>query len=152
QRLAKVLEVSRFDVPPFSRSELHDAIVKPAQVAGGDFDSVVVDAILNEFADDGGLSRLQYTLNRLWAVAREQGYPEVPRITMVEYERIGRGRALEMHADEAFHELDDPRQRVAETMFRCLTDGEKRRPCSVSEIASVAGVALEQVMNVADAF
>ena len=69
----------------------------------------------------------------------------------------GLQNALSIHADEAYESLDATGQRIAERMFRCLSDGgtDSRLTCrlaTIQEIADVAQVQVDQVITVAEAF
>ena len=64
---------------------------------------------------------------------------------------------LSRHADEAYQELDEEQQRIAEVMFRCLTERSTeqrdiRRPVQLGVVATVAGVSPEQVEQVVEVF
>lgn len=65
--------------------------------------------------------------------------------------------ALSNHADEAFAELDEKGQHIAETMFRCLSERgpdqrDTRRPVKVREVAAVAKASVAEVIEVVEVF
>lgn len=66
--------------------------------------------------------------------------------------------ALSIHADEAYNELpDDRHQRVAEKLFKCLTEKgpdnrEVRRPVTLGEIRAVTEATEAEVITVIETF
>ncbi|MCP4362411.1 MAG: hypothetical protein GY796_30770, partial [Chloroflexi bacterium] len=79
-------------------------------------------------------------------------------ITSDDYETVGGLKhALSNHADEAFEELDAKQQKIAEIMFRRLSERgaaqrDTRNPTPLSEIAAVAGVTVPEVSPVVEVF
>jgi len=68
-----------------------------------------------------------------------------------------RAHALSDHADEVLNELTDPQRKIAEIMFRRLTERgvgkrDTRAPARLSDVAAVAGVSAADVAAVAEAF
>ena len=74
------------------------------------------------------------------------------------YEAIGTmSEALSMHANEAFDELTDDQKVICEYLFKAITEkrGENfgiRRPTRLGEIAAIADVSEEDVIEVVDKF
>ena len=74
----------------------------------------------------------------------------------------GLARALDRHAEEIFITLSPEQQRIAEVLFRCLSERgrsnlktgprDTRRPTSVQRIAEVAAVSVAQVDEVVNIF
>jgi hypothetical protein len=73
-------------------------------------------------------------------------------VTTKVYESIGGARAMNQHAEQVFSELGTEAQRIAEGMFRRLTEGEVRTPTRMKDIAEVTGATLEALSSVVDAF
>jgi hypothetical protein len=100
--LGKMLAGSRLRVPPLQMAGLRDAIVKPAERFGAEFDEDVVDSLVKNVQNEpAGLPLLQFGLLKLWQ-AREQG-----RITASEYNQLGGSpqQILVSAADAAFDSL-----------------------------------------------
>jgi energy-coupling factor transporter ATP-binding protein EcfA2 len=145
-------------VPRMQRDELRAAITGPVAVGGGAIAPRLVARLLNDVGDDPDqLPVLQHALLRTWDLwLRDHAVGEP--VDLRHYEAIGTMReALSRHCDEAFGELDGSGQRVAEAMFKALTDRGTdgrgvRRPVAVAEVGEVAGVSAAVVAAVADRF
>jgi len=81
-----------------------------------------------------------------------------PVIKFEDYKKIGTMEtALSKHADEAFFELSEERQKVAEKIFKCLTETDRenrviRRATSVEKLSAVADAGLPDVIAVIEGF
>jgi WD40 repeat protein len=155
--LPEAINDGLFLIPRLTRDQLTEAISGPVAVAGGRIAPSLVQRLLNDVGDDADqLPVLQHALLRTWEEWRKKG--NEPGLTIEHYEAIkGLSGALSEHADEAFLELDDKQQKIAEMIFKALTergsDGrEVRRPTSLRELAAVAGVSVEEVITVVDRF
>jgi endonuclease I len=176
-QLPEMINDSQFLTPRMTREQLQEAIEGPARVFNGNMEPALVNRLLNDIGrDPDQLPLLQHALMRMWINAVRRGeveqkkanpkskdiigspYDSSPTITLKDYEAVGRlETALSKHADSVFEDLTAEQQRIAEIMFRCLTerdDGRRdtRRPSSVEDIAAVAAVKPEQIMEVADFF
>ncbi len=123
-------------------------------------DEPLVNRLLNQLGNDPDqLPVLQHALMRMWmrkqaALASTSGPLS---LTADDYALTGGLEdALSQHADEAYNSLDATGQRIAERMFRCLSEGSPtrltRRLATIQEIADVAQVSVDEVIAVADAF
>ncbi len=158
---------SQFLTPRLTREQREEAIFKPARVCKGDVDQALVSRLLNETSNEPDLLPvLQHLLMRMWNRAlndrRSARMPEAdargPVLTLDHYTAVGGLKsALSNHANEAFGGLTVAQKRVAEAMFRQLCELGSghlytRRPTKVGEIAKVADVAPERIIEVADVF
>jgi WD40 repeat protein len=164
--LAEAIGDSQFLTPRLTREQMASAIAGPARVFGGDVDPALVNRLINDVGPDPDqLPVLQHALMRMWGLATAAQSPrEDPGthpgavLTLADYTGIGGlSEALSRHADEVFNALDPTRRRLAEVMFKCLTERSEgrrdtRRPASVHEVAEVAGCKADEVVAVADAF
>ena len=79
-------------------------------------------------------------------------------ITLDDYRDIGAlEEALSAHADEVLRSLTEEQQRIAQTLFRRLTErvvgrGDRRRPSRLRDVAEVDGVTNEAVAAVVEEF
>lgn len=146
--------------PRLTRDECAACITGPARVFEAGVEPALVNRLLNDFGPDPDqLPLLQHALLRIWNRHDTDHQHAVTTVLGVaDYEAIGGlGRSLSDHADEAFHELSPAHQRVAQLMFQRLSDSEtgrrdRRAPARVQDIAELAGVALDDVRQAADAF
>lgn len=156
--LPEVVNEGIYLVPRMTREELRSAITGPVAVGGATIAPRLVSRLLNDVGDDPDqLPILQHALMRTWE-RWQSGHQRGEPLDLRHYEDIGTlHEALSRHAEEAFGELDDPGQRIAEKMFRALTDKASdprgvRRPAPVREICAVAHASLADVVRVAESF
>ena len=157
--LAEAVNDGQFLVPRMNREERRSAIEGPVAVAGGEISQRLVQRLLNDVGDDPDqLPILQHALMRTWDYWQEHAEPGEP-LDLPHYEAVGTlKRALSQHAEEAFRELaDDRERRIAEVTFKALTDKGQdsrgvRRPCRLAEVAAIAEVGEAEVAAVAERF
>jgi WD40 repeat protein len=111
--LASILSARHFLVGPMSEAELREAIGRPAQLTGWEFEPGLIDALLNDVREQPGcLPLLQYTLRELWA--RRKGR----RLTHAAYDGIGRvAGAIERRAEAIYGDLSQSEQRLCRWIF-----------------------------------
>jgi hypothetical protein len=161
---------SQFLIPRLRREESQTAIIGPAEVFGGKIEPGLVSRILNDMGKDRNpdqLPLMQHALMRMWTIAQKRGGTAPSplnrgtapsTLTIGDYEAIGGlEKALTNHAEEAFEELEKGQKRIAEMLFRSLSERSATmqdhcRPVSLSEIAAVAGVNSENVARVVEVF
>jgi len=160
--LPEAINAGLFLTPRLSPEQLADAIQLPARLpsfgseSGGDVSPGLVRRLLIETAhEQDQLPLLQHLLMRLWDDAVAKGQPLLDETGLDALG--GLNAALDRHAGQAFAELDPDRQRTAEVLFRALTEraeGERdtRRPVKISEVAEVAGVSPEQIIDCTEPF
>ncbi|HKY26462.1 MAG TPA: hypothetical protein VJM12_00795 [Pyrinomonadaceae bacterium] len=156
--LPEAINDGQYLIPRMTRDERRIAITGPIGVARGRMAEPLVSRLLNDVGDNPDqLPILQHALMRTWdywAANRRDGEP----LGLEHYQAIGTmDRALSVHADEAFEILDARSKRIAELMFKCLTERgadnrEIRRPTRISEIRDIAGESFEAVCAVVEAF
>ncbi|MGY6276133.1 nSTAND1 domain-containing NTPase [Methylomonas sp. MgM2] len=159
--LPEVLNQSQYLTPRLTREQQQMAIVGPARVFGGDVEPELVNALLNEMGTDPDqLPLLQHLLMRIWTCARlEEASDETGcLLTMRACEAVGGLKhALSNHLDEAYGKLSDRQKRIAEMLFRRLSERgtdqrDIRRPTSASEIVALADASLEELVGIVDIF
>ena len=162
--LPEAINEGLFLVPRLTREQLQEVIEGPARVFGGEVAPALVNALLNDLHGMGvsknhnldQLPILQHALMRMWQLA-SRSYPDNPILTLSHYEVSGKLKgALSQHADQAYHELSDQQQKVAEHLFRSLCERgnhyDTRRPTKLSEVAILANVKWERVADVVEVF
>jgi len=167
--LPEAINESQYLIPRLTRDQLREAITGPAAVGGGEITARLISRLLNDVGDDQDqLPILQHALMRSWHEWKEKlfdvtGKPhkEVHKggaIDLCCYEAIGgMAEALSRHADEAYDELDEPGRKLAEQVFRGLTEKgpdnrEVRRPLTVRELCAITEVAEQEVIAVIETF
>jgi Novel STAND NTPase 1 len=148
-----------------TREQSRQAIEGPAEVFGGVVEPALVNRLLNDMGTDPDqLPLMQHALMRMWiraseaAVEEPQGKSTLITLTLADYNEVGGlARALSNHADEAFTQLPDEQQRIAEVLFRCLSERgpaqrDTRRPVRLDAVAAVAGVSPTQLTAVVEVF
>ena len=98
---------------PMTRAELSRAITGPARLVGLDFDSGLVERILDDLGTEpGNLPLLEFALTQLWE-QRQEGL-----LTHDAYERIGGvEKAIADRAEKEFNSFSSERQEVARRLF-----------------------------------
>ena len=173
QGLPEAINESQYLTPRLTREQCRAAIVGPAKVCGGDLEPALVNRLVNDFGPDPDqLPLLQHALMRMWTRVTERvsvtgedanGTLLVVRsgrvmLTVRDYDALGGlSRALSDHADEVLNELTEPQRKIAEIMFRRLTERgvgkrDTRAPARLSDVAAVGGVSAADVAAVAEAF
>jgi len=152
--LPETINRSLFLTPRLSRDELADVIRLPARVFDGDVEPALVNHLLNEISSgqQDQLPLLQHTLMRMWNLDDDK------ILTLPEYKQLGGlQRTLSDHADKAYKELSEKQQKIAEMMFRRLTEGatdqsDTRSPTTVENIMQLARVDLHEITQIIDVF
>jgi energy-coupling factor transporter ATP-binding protein EcfA2 len=156
--LAEAINRGQYLVPRMSRDERRSAIAGPVAVAGGDISSELLTRLVNDVGDNPDqLSILQHALNRTWAEWQREG--GAGAMDLPHYEAIGTMlHALDFHAERAYAELGDDRQKViCEKVFQALTDKGPylrgiRRPTSVAALCAITETSLDELNPVFDVF
>jgi WD40 repeat protein len=159
--LPEAINDGQYLTPRLTREQCGEAIANPARVFDGEVEPPLVNRLLNDFGPDPDqLPLLQHAVMRLWdrARARNSDPAQAITLTLKDYEQLGGlARALSDHADEAYAELSDEQQRIATTLFKRLTERalgkrDTRAPARLTEIAAVAGVAIDNVVPVIESY
>jgi WD40 repeat protein len=158
--LPEAINTGQYLVPRLTREERRLAVAGPAGVAGARISPILLTRLVNDVGDNPDqLSILQHALNRTWAhwAVSPAGTAGEP-IALAHYESIGTmAHALDAHAEHAYAELPEPRRRIAERLFRALTDRSTdprgiRRPTPFGALCEIADAPPDEVAAVIDAF
>ena len=151
--LPEAMNDSQFLTPRLTREQRRAAIAGPAGVAGASIEPALVNRMLNEMGDDPDqLPLMQHCLMRMWGMA------DGASLTLDHYEKTGGlEKALSNHADDVFKGLTPEQQRIAEVLFKRLSERSEgkrdtRRPVRLAEPAKVAGVSVAEAAEVVEAF
>jgi WD40 repeat protein/energy-coupling factor transporter ATP-binding protein EcfA2 len=157
--LADAINDGQYLVRRMTRAERKVAITGPVAVGGGEISNRLLMRLLNDAGDNPDqLPILQHALMRTWenwVATRSEG----EALDIVHYEAIGTmTRALSLHADEAFGELEMPKQKaICEKIFKALTDKGTgtsgiRRPTRLAEICRLTEATEAEVQEVIEIF
>ncbi|HEU4934682.1 MAG TPA: peptidoglycan-binding protein [Pyrinomonadaceae bacterium] len=175
--LPEAINESQYLIPRLTRDQLKEAITGPISVAHGNITPRLVARLLNDVGDNQDqLPVLQHLLMRMWDEWEKQTLTlehveagntiTVPHrkvhsggaIDLCCYEAVGgMANALSRHADEALSELRPPSQRVAERLFKALTEKgsdnrEIRRPVTLGVLCALAKADQSEVVGVIETF
>jgi len=158
--LAEAINRGQFLTPRMTREQTISAIEGPATVFGAAVDPRLVNELVNDMgARQDRLPLLQHALNLLWDRARERaGADDAVSIRLDDYRALGGlEAALDAHAEGVFKRLDARGQKIAEVLFRQLTEGrgragDLRRPTPAEDIMAAAGCTLAELVAVVDEF
>ncbi len=156
--LPEAINNGQYLIPRMTRDERRKAIVGPVAVGQGAMTEPLVNQLLNDVGDNPDqLPILQHALMRTWDYwlgHRRNGEP----IDLSDYNAIGgMVEALSLHADEAYAELSDGQEVIAEKLFKGLTEKgtdnrEIRRPMELQEICKVTDASEASVIAVIEIF
>ncbi len=158
QGLPEAINDGQYLIPRMTRDERRMAITGPVGVARARLADPLINRLLNDVGDNPDqLPILQHALMRTWDYWKQNRLDGQP-IGVEHYEAIGTMlAALSRHADEAFNELNERQQKIAEQMFKALTEKgadnrEIRRPARLSEICAIVEATPEEVVAVVEVF
>jgi WD40 repeat protein/energy-coupling factor transporter ATP-binding protein EcfA2 len=157
--LTRKINDSHYLIPQLTRDQKRKAIEGPVAVGGAEIAPRLVQQLLNDLGDNPDqLPILQHALMRTWSYwSNYRDYNE-ESVDLKHYEAIGTmSEALSLHANEAFDELSEEQKHICEILFKAITEkrGENfgiRRPTRLNEIAAIADVSEQEVINVIDKF
>ena len=153
QGLPEAINSGLYLTPSLDREQLSEAIAFPAKVFGGDVTPELVNRLLNDAGQSmDQLPLLQHALMRLWDTDEDH------ELTLEEYEATGGLQTmLNDHLDEAWVDLELEEQKLAEQLFRLLTEKTPeghsiRRPVQFSEALSLPNANRENLQRIVDVF
>lgn len=115
--LAKTLSDNQVLIGPMSEQELRDAIMRPAQLAGSEFEPGLVEILIEDVKSEAGaLPLLEYALTQLWSRSDDR------RLTVETYNSIGKLEgAVERRANEIYGHLNPAEKEICKQIFLRLT-------------------------------
>lgn len=154
--LPEAINNGLFSIPRMNRDQLREAISGPVAVAGGEITPRLINRLLNDVGDSfDQLPILQQTLMRVWECWTKS---DGKALDLEHYQAIGTmAESLSRHADEAIEELSIGGQKLAEVLFKALTElgtdnREIRRPTTIGEVCTIAGASEAEVAEVVNVF
>ncbi|NEQ40988.1 MAG: hypothetical protein F6K40_34155, partial [Okeania sp. SIO3I5] len=116
--LATQIKEHQLLVTPLEKSEIEEAIKKPAELVGMGVEAGLVAQMTEDFLrNPGSLPLLQYTLDALWKYAT-QGEEKSKYLTLATYRKFGGIKGtLTKRANEVFESLNKSEKSVAKRIF-----------------------------------
>ena len=167
--LPEALNDGQYLVPRMTRSQLQEAIEKPlAAIVGTDGEAVefhpgLVQRLLNDCDEEpDNLPLLQHLLRRLFEQWHQQGAQG--QITPAMAQEVGElSDALNRDAEKVFQALSSEQQRIAEVVFRRITESRRqaggtkddrpvRRPQTLAHLTELAQTSEAALREVVDCF
>jgi WD40 repeat protein len=156
--LTQMVNASNYLVPQMTRDQLRMAVVGPIAVGGGEVSDRLLKRLLSDIGDNQDqLPILQHALMRTWDYwADNRDDDEV--LDIRHYNAIGQlSHALSQHADEAYEELSLKEKSISAILFKSITEKGNdnlgvRRPMPLSNIAEIASVSEEELIEVVEKF
>jgi energy-coupling factor transporter ATP-binding protein EcfA2 len=151
--LAEAINAGIYLVPQMQRRQFGQAIQGPLEAANAGLTSALFGRMLNDLDNKADqLPVMQHALLRLW----ERNAGNAP-LDIAGYEAAGTfSSCLSAHAEEVYGELTGPEQRVAEMLFRTITQVSKnrriRRALPLSEIMKTTRLGFDELGTVIEAF
>ena len=157
--LPEAINDGQFLIPRMNKDELKLCITGPINAFGKKASPRLIQHLVEEVGPDPDrLPVLQHILMRTWEVWSHENELDKP-IDLDHYLKTGgMDNALSIHAEEAYSELKDDRERkIAEILFKTITvkgadNRGIRRPTSVQNVAKIAEVSENEVISVANIF
>jgi tetratricopeptide (TPR) repeat protein len=156
--LPQAINTGLYLIPQMSRQQLREAISGPAALCGGSISDRLIDTLLNDIQHDRDqLPVLQHALMRMWS-RHDSASGGSKVLDLPDYHGVGRlDEALSIHASEIYGELDESQRRIAERLFRTLTDTDAdnhkvRRRATLKQIREVCDAPARDVTAVIDRF
>lgn len=159
RELPEVINEGLYLIPLMTRAQHREAIDGPIAVAGGGKASpALVDRLLNDIGDNPEqLPIMQHALMRTWKHWVDD-HREGESLDLRHYEEVGgMAEALSRHADEAYNELSEKHQQLAEKIFKVLTEKRPgnpgvRRPTRIAELSAITEASEADVIAVVERF
>ncbi len=149
-RLAAAVSDHQDLVPPLDEAQLREAIARPAELCGAEFEPGLVGDLVHDMrGQTGALPLLQHTLHELWE--RRSGR----RLTHAAYGELGRlDGALQRRAEEIYAGFSPAEQDLCRRIFLRLTqlgrgtEDTKRRVAARELLTAAAdGNEIEKVLG-----
>ena len=145
-------------LPKISNEGIRDTIIKPVEICNAAIAPNLVESLMNDLNDNlDQLPVLQHAMMRTWDYWKHHESAGT-EIDLSHYEAIGTmAAALSIHAEEIYNSLGERKQKVAEKIFKALTDVTvnskgTRRPAQLWELMELAGASEQEVVDVVDEF
>jgi WD40 repeat protein len=158
--LPEALNQGTFMIPRMKREQLKETIEYPARVFEGQVEPELVDRLLDDMGNHPDqLPLMEHLLMRMWWYF-SAGNNKTITLTLEYYEKIGgfSGALSKSAEEEAYANLNHEQQRIAEILFRSLSEYDRkednyvRRPAKLEEVATLANTDWRAVAEVVEEF
>ena len=150
--LPEAINDGHYLVPRMNNVQMKRAITGPIDYAAGKISPRLIQHIANDLSENPDqLPILQHAMMRCWNYWKKNEVAGQP-MDLKHFEAIGDlNKALSTHADEAFDDLDESQQLLAEKIFKCLTTKKTdnrgiRRPQSLGSLVKITKRSKEEII------
>ncbi|NER97615.1 MAG: hypothetical protein F6J86_27840 [Symploca sp. SIO1B1] len=146
QSLTQLIQQQAVYMPPLTKEDFKEIIVKPAELQGYSLGEGLLEVLLKDVGEESEyLPLLEFTLTELWQPATEQEH----RLTLAQYQKLGEvSGALDGRAEEIYLEIDNKFGKQGQELVKrlCLSllrtglemkDTRQRQP--KAELLALAG-------------
>jgi len=156
--LPEAINDGQYLIPRLNREHYKAAIAGPINYAQGKIAPRLMQQLLNDMSNNQDqLPILQHALMRTWENWETIADTGVPMDLDI-YQKVGgMDRALNLHANEAFSELNEKQKKLAELIFKCITmkgvdNRGIRRPTKLKDICAITQGSNKEVCEVIEVF
>ena len=156
--LPEAINKASYLLPKVTRNGIYDIITQPVAVCNAQISPDLVDNLMSDLSDNlDQLPVLQHAMMRTWDYWKSHESNDT-EIDTSHYEAIGTMEAaLSIHAEEIYSGLGERKQKIAEKIFKALTDVTTnskgtRRPAQLWELMELTGANERDVVDVVDEF
>ncbi|UEG55100.1 hypothetical protein LLH06_09010 [Mucilaginibacter daejeonensis] len=156
--LSQAINKGSYLLPRVTTEGIYDIITKPVAVCHGHITDGLVQRLMADLSTDlDQLPVLQHAMMRTWDHWKQHSATD-SELSIAHYEAVGTmSSALSIHAEEIYTGLSERKQRIAEKIFKALTDVTvsnkgTRRPAQLWELIELSGATEQEVVDVIDEF
>ncbi|MDT3401525.1 NACHT and WD repeat domain-containing protein [Mucilaginibacter terrae] len=156
--LPEAINKASYLLPKVTRNGILDIITQPVAVCNAHIAADLVEKLINDLSDNlDQLPVLQHAMMRTWDYWKSHESNDT-EIDTSHYEAIGTMEsALSIHAEEIYNHLNERKQKIAEKIFKALTDVTTnskgtRRPAQLWQLVELTGANERDVVDVVDEF
>ncbi|MVN91235.1 nSTAND1 domain-containing NTPase [Mucilaginibacter aquatilis] len=156
--LPEAINKASYLLPKVNRKGIFEIITQPVAVCNAQITADLVSMLMSDLSDNlDQLPVLQHAMMRTWDYWKQHESADT-EIDVSHYEAIGTMEAaLSIHAEEIYNHLNERKQKIAERIFKALTDVTTnskgtRRPAQLCELIELTGAPEREVVDVIDEF
>ena len=153
-----IINRSSVIIPELTSENLKAIIENPLKITGSSAEPSLVEKITGEANDKNiSLPVIQHILMRTW-MEREKKQEQERPLALNDYESAGGlNRAIDLHAEEIYNNLDDSEKLACEKLFKAITgrssvNHRMRKPASFGLIRSICEASPAELNSIIEKF